>query len=42
MEEKYKELLERFLEAIIIYEESGFDNALFSLNDEVNDLFELK
>jgi len=41
MEKKYKELLERFLKAIIIYEESGFDNALFDLNDEVNDLFEL-
>ena len=31
MEERYKELLENFIEAMKVYEYTGFDNELFKL-----------
>ena len=35
MEEKYKELLEKFLEAMEVYNATGFDDTLQELAEEV-------
>lgn len=37
-EKKYKELLQKFLEAVFVYGESGFDDMLYDLEDEVKNI----